>query len=576
MVIGTPTWLLLAATALNSLLLTLLLTRSSTGSASTAQFHPAAHRTAEPCTQPALSLSLSPPPPPPLPTACPDAPRLHHLRPSARRKLPTADDEAWLKHVWRMKPHWSPKEVSNASWAFLSERQISRGIVSRGDPVRLQCLAEKLLGGGAARLNVVGGSVSFGTTFTTSKSHALFHWKVYQWLNASFPRAPHEHYCGAVPASGPSYMEHCVYWHVPSEPSIILVDYAVNFDADNDDASAFERMLRKLLALPGRPAVVLVNTMEIIPPKGKIPFANPSVNYSDPADHAFTYASPPEDAIVALAHYYGVPCVSLRGALYPEFKVNDSSFPLKAVFHDRHHPAAWGHSLLSQMIVRLLHDAVSTVHAAPSQPGRTPRCAEALRERGGLAPPLIPPLLSPHAEADVGMCAKADELQKYLVSAKGFAYGVEGKDAKMKPGVIGTAAGDEARFCVDTSRLALSQPFVVIIGHLISYEHMGQVSVQCEGECGCEEGPIDAHVEGGKFSVFKARTLNLRKVKPAAPAAGARPDCGCIVKLTILEKTGSGERKFKVLSLMTAAREGNMRYGHQAGFNNRPTEARTW
>ena len=132
------------------------------------------------------------------------------------------------------------------------------------------------------------------------------------------------------------------------------------------------------------------------------------------------------------------------------------------------------------------------------------------------------------------------------------------------------------RFCVDTSRLALSQPFVVIIGHLISYEHMGQVSVQCEGECGCEEGPIDAHVEGGKFSVFKARTLNLRKVKPAAPAAGARPDCGCIVKLTILEKTGSGERKFKVLSLMTAAREGNMRYGHQAGFNNRPTEARTW
>ena len=205
------------------------------------------------------------------------------------------------------------------------------------------------------------------------------------------------------------------------------------------------------------------------------------------------------------------------------------------------------------MIVRLLHDAVSAVHAAPSA-GATPRCAEALRERGGLAPPLIPPLLSPHAEADVGMCTKADELQKYLVSAKGFAYGVEGKDAKMKPGVIGTAAGDEARFCVDASRLALSQPFVVIIGHLISYEHMGQVSVQCEGECGCEEGPIDAHVEGGKFSVFKARTLNLRKVKPAAPAAGARPDCGCIVKLTILEKTGSGERKFKVLSLMTAAR----------------------
>ena len=34
--------------------------------------------------------------------------------------------------------------------------------------------------------------------------------------------------------------------------------------------------------------------------------------------------------------------------------------------------------------------------------------------------------------------------------------------------------------------------------------------------------------------------------------------------------------KFKVarLSVMTATKEGSLRYGHQAGFNNRPTEAR--
>ena len=161
------------------------------------------------------------------------------------------------------------------------------------------------------------------------------------------------------------------------------------------------------------------------------------------------------------------------------------------------------------MIVRLLHDAVR--RPRPFQPGRTLRCAEALRERGGLAPPLIPPLLSPHAEADVGMCAKAYELQVPGLG-QGLVYGVEGADAKMKPGVIGKAAGDEARF-VDTSRSrsrSLSSSSAPDL-----YEHMGQVFVQCEGECG-EEGPIDAHVEGGKFSVFKARTLNLRKVKPAA------------------------------------------------------------
>ena len=51
-------------------------------------------------------------------------------------------------------------------------------------------------------------------------------------------------------------------------------------------------------------------------------------------------------------------------------------------------------------------------------------------------------------------------------------------------------------------------------------------------------------------------------------------DCGCKIEVSILPRTGSGEYKFKVLSLMTAAREGSLRYGHQAGFNNRPMEAR--
>jgi len=45
-------------------------------------------------------------------------------------------------------------------------------------------------------------------------------------------------------------------------------------------------------------------------------------------------------------------------------------------------------------------------------------------------------------------------------------------------------------------------------------------------------------------------------------------------QVRILEKTMSGEHKFKVLSLMTALKDRSLRYGHQAGFNNRPTEAR--
>ena len=55
--------------------------------------------------------------------------------------------------------------------------------MSMGDPLRLRCLAEKMAAGRTIHLSVVGGSVSFGTTFTTSKSRTLFHWKVYQYIN---------------------------------------------------------------------------------------------------------------------------------------------------------------------------------------------------------------------------------------------------------------------------------------------------------------------------------------------------------------------------------------------------------
>jgi hypothetical protein len=49
----------------------------------------------------------------------------------------------------------------------------------------------------------------------------------------------------------------------------------------------------------------------------------------------------------------------------------------------------------------------------------------------------------------------------------------------------------------------------------------------------------------------------------------------CVLQLEILEKTGSGEHKFKVISVMTSAsQDGGLRYGYQTGFNVRPMSAR--
>ena len=43
----------------------------------------------------------------------------------------------------------------------------------------------------------------------------------------------------------------------------------MNFDTSSgaDDAASFERLLRKLLSMPHQPAIIIVNTMELMPPK---------------------------------------------------------------------------------------------------------------------------------------------------------------------------------------------------------------------------------------------------------------------------------------------------------------------
>ncbi|EOD30675.1 hypothetical protein EMIHUDRAFT_113096 [Emiliania huxleyi CCMP1516] len=456
-----------------------------------------------------------------------------------------------------------------------------------GDPARLECLAEKLLDGRGVRLGILGGSVSFGTTFTTSK-------------------------------------------HLPPKPDLVVVEYAVNFDTTVDeaptsasplpppphpsphqllpasssrpaqDAASFERLLRQLLKLPGAPAVLLLNTLELmVHPASwganvqRIFFSGcdgygclKAPPWADSNDLAFPYEAKAEDAIVRLAGYYGsatapsyaggargrVPSVSLRGALYSELKSNSTRWPLKQLFHDRHHPAAWGrssspprrtwHSLMAQLVIdriRAALDAVAARRSAGSRPQSACAAVSAEAAAGTPGPsgyPLLAPLLSP--SAPVGLCLKGDELTRAMLNSSTFAYRVEGTDAKMKPGIIGTAPGEHAEFCIDVDRLGRGERFTVLLGHLVSYEHMGIARVTCEGatpphhlageargECSCPAEEVDAFVKGGQFSVFKAKVLELARARAPAAKPPPRAGCGCQLRLEILPKSGSGEFKFK-------------------------------
>jgi hypothetical protein len=108
-------------------------------------------------------------------------------------------------------------------------------------------------------------------------------------------------YNGAVAGTLSTFMSACVRNHLPEDVDLVLVEYAVNdlpgHLLDSDQRMGFERLLRKVLNYPKRPAVVLVNTYQWFNVKGSY-WGNVEADFSE-------YAS-----------YYGLPTVSLKAAAH--------------------------------------------------------------------------------------------------------------------------------------------------------------------------------------------------------------------------------------------------------------------
>ena len=125
---------------------------------------------------------------------------------------------------------------------------------------RLVCFMDRLLGSRVpVTVAVLGGSVSAGSTFTVRNNPNLYHWSVATALRgfgspgSNLSVSLHN---GALPATGPSFFEHCMASQLPAAPDLVLVEFTVNL---NHQPAALERLIRKLLALPRRPAIVVVS-----------------------------------------------------------------------------------------------------------------------------------------------------------------------------------------------------------------------------------------------------------------------------------------------------------------------------
>ncbi|GJJ12747.1 hypothetical protein Clacol_006992 [Clathrus columnatus] len=85
---------------------------------------------------------------------------------------------------------------------------------------------------------------------TTGQTSFLEAWK------GLFPNSQTELYNGAVPATGSDYLSVCFGEHLDEDVDLVLIELAINDQRLESNANAYEWLLRGVLELPKRPAVI--------------------------------------------------------------------------------------------------------------------------------------------------------------------------------------------------------------------------------------------------------------------------------------------------------------------------------
>ncbi|KAI7846460.1 hypothetical protein COHA_000070 [Chlorella ohadii] len=415
---------------------------------------------------------------------------------------------------------------------FLSQRSLRRGLYSLGDPARMRRFVHKLLSGDPVSVSMLGGSVTAGQGAMHGGPYVA---RWFNWLKeiseAEGLPANHTLKNPAFGGSTSAIFTVCVNDMVQEDADLVVVEFSLNDDPgssgkykENALRLSMERLMRKLLALPNKPAVVVLNHY------GWLVCRQPGSNLA-------SYACSAENDFNVLGQYYGLPSLSIRAAAYHLMAQNVSGYQAYGPYRDHgkdanesdlyyfdevHPQDRTGHWALADLLVTLTQETSVGLAARPL------------------------------GVDDEEIAHRAFE--KVVVQQQGFEWKNErpkAEFANQKWGWIATVPGSWAELEVDTTTgmqgdLAAEQNDVMLT-HLISYEHMGKAKVECISGCTCEPTEFNGHVQD------KVSLTALHRF----PASQSEK---CRIRVTVLNETASpdGEHKVKLVGVMVIEAKSNM------------------
>ncbi|KAG2447186.1 hypothetical protein HYH02_007929 [Chlamydomonas schloesseri] len=430
-----------------------------------------------------------------------------------------------------------------------------------GDRGRLLAALQRYRDGDNLTVAVIGGSIAAGQG--AFDAPAFPYW-LKLILEAQLPGGPQRVRMnnGAVPGTSSAYMSTCHNVHVPPNADIVILDYAVNDEEmpmphmNNGVRRPFERLIRKVLQYPRRPAVVLMHAYRWF----QIPVENTGQFWVSSERQHGEFGS-----------YYGLQQLSVKACCYHLMQQGADGFAVKRPRADHHgrlqhenfidamlkgrafyfdvvHPDGnTGHRVMGELAAQLVLDAWAQVSS-----GYNISAEDVAR----INKPLPPPMLAYNFESRSDKCFIGPALQQTVVGRQGFEWINEGKTAKLpKWGYIAETPGAEIKFKVNTNSTTVRrQELTVELGYLRSYENMGKAVVSCEGGCKCTPWTLEGHHDQRNTQTF----LHGWRVSQADE---------CIIVVKVLEASNSGKHKVKISGLMVSEDPENLPFNNWAAWD---------
>ena len=192
---------------------------------------------------------------------------------------------------------------------------------------RLKNLMKRAANGESLVIGFLGGSITQGSLSSTPKT--CYAYLVYEWWKKSFPNAAFSFVNGGIGGTTSHYGGARAWKDVLCyRPDIVTVDFSVNDDAKEFFEETYEGTLRRLLAAPSAPAVVVLNNV-----------------FYDTGKNAQDYHN-------RIADHYGIPHVSIKDTIFPD--VESGKIVRADITPDNLHPNDKGHRLVADEICKLL------------------------------------------------------------------------------------------------------------------------------------------------------------------------------------------------------------------------------